>query len=1187
VADDLVKSLNLHRHAVIEASAGTGKTYTLEQLVLRLLTEEGAQLEQILLVTYTEKATGELKTRLRSRLEQARDKHPEIIQAALDTFDQANISTIHGFCQRVLQEYAFENRQDFRPQLVNDGELLQGCLRELQRRQWRQEYGRRLPMVLELAGYAAPGAGPKWEHLVGQLAMSFRPGCGHELRPRAEQDWLAALDRLETDLQTTIPKLRNWSGPVRLERIEEHPWNLGFAALTYRPDSRELRRTCVLLPLLRWLGHPATDTAPLAMFRRLLAECESPPFARSGFEALTDLSTKANAELPACCPRLIETVRELERLREACGSLALTEKLTVNTVRQIQEQLAITKQDRGQQSFEDMLTRLHSALHADNRRAAALTAILRERFRWAIVDEFQDTDPIQWGIFKKLFVESDAHRLYVVGDPKQAIFGFRGADYATFVQARDHLVKNCAADRRSLDVNWRSSPHLLAALNRLFGQGGWFTPTGIDYTEVSAPPEQDQRNRIVQDKTNPSRAALNLVDLTHCARLADARRDMARFITDEIGRLLSGENGESAIKIAAKGKEQWLKADNICILVANRRRDAAPIIEALREAGIPYTFYKQPGLWQAPEVVHLEYVLRALARPEETSGFNKALLTRFYRIRPEDLASCEELPYNHAARELFSRWRELAEQRRWAELFGSLLEDTGVLFVDPEAPEAERSLANYRHIFLTLQQAAYAKDLDLFGLLDVLRELRRQVGNDETDLQPMETDQPKVKILTIHAAKGLEYPVVFLAGGFTKGQTSPWTSYHYPPDQSDQHVVFNLCPDNEAIRLAAKERNAEERRLYYVALTRAMFKLYVPMLGEDRDFGKWGGPIWTILAPAIGKAKLADEESELVGTVKTTSGRGPIRLMVPPVERSAKPQAAPIQVGELFPVLDADIPQRRLAIRSFSSLHRELGATVPTYFDAVLRADDDSPDALEEEALLRGPVFGSITHAVLENLDFAAVLSANGPESLLTPGTQPRELIDSQLQLHLAEFPVRGDEEELANACRLTIARLIFNTLHTPLVGLGGPLAAIPASDRLHELEFDFPEADLTHLKTPPPELRRQEGFFTGIMDLVVRKGSKFFLIDWKTNHLPGSYTPAELRQSMDDCDYHRQYRLYLQALARWLKRVHGKSPDPARDFGGVYYLYLRGMNGQDESSGVFCHKPTRDDLRLERVLGE
>jgi exodeoxyribonuclease V beta subunit len=1169
--------LELHRHAVIEASAGTGKTYTLEQLVLRLLREEGATLDQILLVTYTEKATGELKARLRRCLEEGRE-----LQAAVDAFDQANIYTIHGFCQRVLQEYAFENRQDFHPQLVHDRELLESCLRELQRRHWREEFGPRLSLVLELAGYATPRGGPEWEKLVQDLALNYRPGCEHELRPAAGTDWLAALDRLAENVRKHLPMLRRWAGPIDPRRIETHRWYLGFGQLNFRQDYREARRTRILLPLLRWLADPAAETQPVPAFRRLLAECAGDSFDRAGFTVLTDLPSKAAAELPVLCPQLSETVDALEKLRDDCESLMLREKLIVATVKQLQEQLAATKREHGLQSFEDLLTRVDDALDPNkNRRAAALTAALRDRFRFAIVDEFQDTDPIQWRIFKKIFVDSqDGHRLFVVGDPKQAIFGFRGADVETFFQARDHLTGPCNAQTHSLDVNWRSCPELLDALNRLFGKGGWFAGTSIQYRDVQAAPEAERRNVIIHDASN--RAALTLVDLTHCSRLLAARDDMARFIVAEIGRLLDGgPDGATAMRIKVKDRQRWLGASDICILVS-KRREAGPVIEGLRQAKIPFTFYKQPGLWASTEAVHLEYVLNALARPEQVQGFHKALLTRFYRIRPEELACCEDLPHNHAVRELFAKWRECVEHRRWAELFQSLLEDTGVLFVDPDAADAERSLANYRHIFLTLQQAAYARDLDLFGLLEVLREMRRRPGDDETDLQPIETDQPKVKILTIHAAKGLEFPVVFLAGGFTLGLPSPWTTYR---DPVKRNVIFDLSPDREGAKLAAQERTFEDRRLLYVALTRAMFKLYVPMLGVDQTYTK-GGPIVSILAPAIAKAKLDGEQSEIVETAK-------VGLVVKPpaalhgataqAEPETTPQAA-LQVAELFPQLDPDLYQRRIAIRSFSSLHRGAMAAAegPVYFDRLPRTDDDPSDALEEQAVLRGPVFGEMVHAVLEKLDFASVLHAADFAALLQPATPTRELIDEQLALHLAEFPARAGEEELADACRQLIARLVYNTLRTPLKALGGPLAAIATHDRLHELEFDFPE-----LEKPPPGLRRQEGFLTGIIDLVIRRGDRFFLVDWKTNSLPGSYAPAELRQSMQECDYYRQYRLYAQALARWLTRVRGRAIHPARDFGGVYYLYLRGMNGQDEKTGVFFAPVTKDDLRLERVLGE
>jgi len=196
--------IDLDRHAVVEASAGTGKTYTLEQLVLRLLDERQVPLDQILLVTYTEKATGELKERLRAALEKklASGTGPAAAwQAALNSFERASIHTIHGFCQRVLQEYAFENGQDFRAELVHDRDLLDSCLREIQRKHWRQEFGERLPLILELAGFTHKSGGENWEDKVRQLVSRYRPACGHRLRPEPRADWLAALHRLEDDLR--------------------------------------------------------------------------------------------------------------------------------------------------------------------------------------------------------------------------------------------------------------------------------------------------------------------------------------------------------------------------------------------------------------------------------------------------------------------------------------------------------------------------------------------------------------------------------------------------------------------------------------------------------------------------------------------------------------------------------------------------------------------------------------------------------------------------------------------------------------------------------------------------------------------------------------------------------------------------------------------------------------------------
>jgi len=1181
-----VADVDLSRHAVIAASAGTGKTYSLEQLVLRLLIERKVQLDEILLVTYTEKAAGELKGRLRQRLETAqRDlpHHAAVLQAGLDAFDRAHVYTIHGFCQRTLQEYAFEHREDFRQELAQDPDLLELILRDLQRKAWRVEYGERLPDVLELADYNGPRGSGSWERRVLNIALNFRKGCGHLLRPEAIGGWPGILRELEAHLRADLERARSLAGPLHIDRLREHRLYLGYEKLTFRPDWRESKRTKVLLPLLQWLAGPAAENRPLAAFHRLLNACAgASSFDDYGFKVLTTLlPKKPQSELDEHCAGLNELVEIVERCRADWD--VLRHQLAIRTVVQLQDSLLAYKRERGLQSFEDMLTRVDDALDPDrNPHAGSLVAALRQRYQYAIVDEFQDTDPIQWRIFEHIFVGGEPEqRLFVVGDPKQAIFGFRGADLQTYLSATEELKSKYKAHDYPLDVNWRSSPELLGTLNRLFERGDWFAGTGITYRPVQAPPEKERRYRVVADHTD--RKAVTLVDLSGPQRLADAREEYGRFMADEIARLLGLPPGMPLLKFEKKDQDaRLLQADDICVLVS-KRREAGALLAALRARQIPYSFYKQPGLWQSDEAVHLTYLLRALARPTDLQAFRKALLTRFFRVRPEEMVQAEDLPPSHPARELFQCWLGFVEEQNWSPFFQSVLEDTGLLHHNLHEADAERRLANSRHIMQTLEQAAYAENLDMLGVLDLLEKMRRRPADSETDLQPIETEQPKVRIMTVHASKGLEFPVVFLAGGFTSGGTRNFLTY-----RDGSRLVFDLRSELESSKQACKaEEEAEIRRLMYVALTRAMFKLYLPKVaGDTKKYRGKAGPLVTIVAQAVEKATLEELTGPPIGPA-TVSAPLPMAASSSSQVAAAFTAKTPEEVFAAPPDLldqpDFDFYQRRIVIRSFSSLHRRSAAHAsegPSYAQRLPRADDDRQDALAGQDPLRGTVFGDLVHDVLEQIDFTSVGRAADWQSLIVEGSSTRRLLDETLAKHLPRFASRLSPEQLREASLHQVARLIWNALQTPLAALGVPLWKVPPQDRLQELEFHFPEVE-----APPPEVRREEGFLTGFMDLVFRREGKYFLADWKTNLLPEGYDPDQLAQAMRECDYTRQYRLYLQALARWLRRVLGSKFDPERDFGGVYYLFVRGMNGRDETTGVFFCRPNAEDLRLDKVL--
>ena len=455
-----------------------------------------------------------------------------------------------------MRDHPFETGFEFRSALVNDKDLLESCLRELQRVGWPAMYGDGLVQLLETIGYATSGA-ERWEQLVRDVALAYRRSCGHCLKPEP--------------------------------------------------------------------------------------------------------------------------------------SAASLEGIAVETIHALQDRLTAHKRERGLISYEDMLTQVDAALDPrQNPRAGLLQAALQARYRFGIVDEFQDTDPVQWRIFKRIFVEKEGRqRLLVVGDPKQAIFGFRGADLQAYLHAIRELSAEAGARQERLGVNWRTCPELLKPLNMLFGSG-WFCSDDIRYASVDAPAEKERIHSVVADETG--RSALTLVDLRFYDSLKAARWAHARFMAREIKRLLSPVDGRPLLVIKKKddSEPRALRAGDVCILIF-RRGEAGPIMQCLRNAKIPYSFYKQPGLWRSGEAEQLAYLLRSLARPEDPSALRTALLTSFFRIPPERLAAPDSLPENAPAVCLFRKWCGLAAKRRWGELFHSLLEETGVLFDNLADPRYERT----------------------------------------------------------------------------------------------------------------------------------------------------------------------------------------------------------------------------------------------------------------------------------------------------------------------------------------------------------------------------------------------------------------------------------------------------------------------------------------------------------------
>ncbi len=1200
--------IRLDQPAVIEASAGTGKTYTIERLVLRLVRDEGVDVDRLLVVTFTEKAAGELKERIRTRLEEAVHvctddlEQRARLRRAVDNFDSAGIYTIHGFCHQVLQNYGFELGRSFEYEVVDDGPLLEHLLKQQMRAEWPRRYGEDLEAVLHLSGYPDidRNGESRFENTVRRIAANFRPEYESILPPPDENDspaWLERFRDLEAFVQEKLAALVDLAGPVDGRVPERSALVAGFEALNQKKNSRNKKVRKILLPLLELLGDFREGSLPaLALWREFLKTCrpalDDPE--DIGFRVLSERHWTAAGENLTACPELPEIVAVLEELRIAAGGTevdAVARGLAADSIASLGRDLARYKAEHGLVSFQDMIELVDRALPGDG----MLLQALRERYRYAIVDEFQDTDAVQWSIFRKLYIEESYGPvrgvLMIVGDPKQAIYGFRGADVHAYFGARA-LIESLAAEGRAglyrLGVNFRSSPALVHVFNRLFADPAYFgQDVGIRYAELAAAGEETRRLRAKRDDS--ARPAVQFVDLDEAGSGTSARRCFAEFVAQEVSEIiLSGK-----IEIERDGAVRPLDFGDVCVLVRGRG-DVEAVEAAFDHRRVPHTFYKKPGLYDSIEAYEIALLLAAVERPADAARFRKVLLSRFFRLRPDELRNVDSNLEEGPARELLLRLREYAGRRAWPQFFRRLMQESLGLapYADGPDPAWERRLVNYEQIMDDLLEAASRRSLDLTGLLEHLHALRG--GNasgfsieDEQDIHREESEAPRVRIMTIHAAKGLEFPVVFVAGGLT--QIAHYQREYFEYHDENGTKVYDLLKSD--VQRQADEADAEDRRLFYVAFTRASLKLYVPYYRASGAGRTSAGPVARFVRDAVDQSGLG--QSEDAGFVPGTKRR--TAIIGPEVTASTLTSKENKLITESFPAPPRDAAGRRVDLVSYTTLvrgaarHRErllqFGEPVAAGDENVLFAaapqvarglDEDAAVNSAGDVLPRGPEAGVMFHDLLEHVDYADYARSGGTGMLPRPddlSTENRELIVERLR----RFGDPDPEHGLLSPVHAVLARTLTASLE-PAGGLR--LCDLRPVDRIHEMEFYF---HVPRLRTSPPlestELNVIDGYVWGFIDLVFRHEGRYYLADWKSNDLEnGDYDAPALQQAMEHHDYHLQARIYGHALLLWLEQT---VPDfhYERDFGGVFYFFLRGMDPGRPGRGVYFVRPEEREL--------
>ncbi|MGA6927190.1 MAG: UvrD-helicase domain-containing protein, partial [Desulfosarcina sp.] len=777
---DDIHAVDLSRHALVEASAGTGKTYTLENLVIRLLKEEpDIDLENILLVTFTEKATGELKLRIRHKIERILDQGAGLeetirnkLSATLDGFDKAAITTIHGFCHRLLKEFPFETGNVFKQELIDDAPLLEKLLRVQMRKDWPKRYGHRLETLLALSDFSADADGFVRQAVNLAMRVSGDPAREILIPDPARLD----LDGLWQSARAAVMALKALVGPPPC-------FSDAYGRLNINSRTRAAIIRDMVEPIERLLDQTDVSDFRLETFKAIASTlgARHPSGERNIDRLVPSKWLKAGENLHACAP--LVAIRQ--RLDDLVGTImVLSHTLTIESVIQLRQDLRSLKDQNGWISYQDMLTRVAEFATGDG--ADDGLRVIRARYRVAFVDEFQDTDELQWRIFRTFFLDSPADaagsRLFLIGDPKQAIYGFRGADVFTYLGARQQIKTLAAkglANLYELTVNWRSAPDMVDAFNRIFSQKAWFgtrdrqDPFQIGYTPCGSPDPDELRVKVAVDRSR--RRSLNVMDLTTAESHVQAKRLMAGFICREIDFLV----GEARIHLSGgSGGERAIHFADIAILVRSQS-EFALIEPLLKESSIPYAYYRKPGLFQCREARWLYIVLAAVCHPEQTAGVNLALLTPFFDLSATALAF-GELPAAHPAQSLLARWHTYAQRRQWGPLFQSLLEDSGLMLRHCRDSGWGRTQTNLEQIFDYLEASAYSRNLDMGGLVALLDSLHRsgsQAGSD-ADIHQIEDEGDKVQIMTMHVSKGLEFPVVFVAGGLTVRHDGGMHVYH-------------------------------------------------------------------------------------------------------------------------------------------------------------------------------------------------------------------------------------------------------------------------------------------------------------------------------------------------------------------------------------------------------------------------
>jgi len=1199
------RGLNLAQggRSLIEASAGTGKTWTISVLYLRLLLEQGLSPRQIVVATFTNAAAEELRERLRARLlwaeSRARSDHAATIDAtrtdeawlharwqadpackakdlqrlrvAIAELDMAPITTLHGLCQRILSDHPFAAGVPFKGgDLVSIDALVGDLGKDLLRRFHQGDEA--TDSLIRLQRDA--GVELKQDGLAKRLKLLLMPGSV-----------VHCLD--DGEIAGLLP--HEWSG-----RLRELCANDGY-----------FNKACSLRKYWTELADIIDDPN-----RALPTRNTDKGLAKAG--KLTDISAtgKKSAEIAAAAV-----------FSEAVAQSGIIEYLRMHKTRKFwaaiadwsRAQVKSRLSNLNQRTFDDLLRTVSESLNGKEGRS--LADALFAAWPVALVDEFQDTDGVQYGILDRIYRGVDdgkRGRLVMIGDPKQAIYRFRGGDIHAYLRA----ARVADADGRlTLDTNRRSSRNFVAALNQFFAVAGQRLGAEPGDDVIACKPVESSDRQDGSPYTidgQPCEQPLAIHYRATYPESVPARRELAlRSCANQIADLLS--SGKHRI-----GGKPVQPSDIAVLLPANHELTA--LRDLLRERGVPSVTTARSSVFDTDIARELQVILHAVANCSDLRSMRAAVATRLWGIDYATLRQMSDEPtaWQFIA-DLFHDWRQRWHQRGVQAVVDALIER--VARDQLAIVSGERALTDLRHLGELLQTQSETTDgiIELLAWFNAQRESQGADSDEAADNRQLriESDAQRVKLMTLHASKGLEFPIVFLPLMWNYGEKDGIGLYQVAADDGTRAIELT-----EAAKQAELLALQDERfRILYVALTRAIHACHVYALPVDRPASAKKGA-----APAAGTARSAldamlarmqpsictQELGYATPQIRWIDGWHPDQAIQPAAiemdnatRREARmplPMAnTPLPAKHSFTTLTRGARNGELAPDASAGDESDddgvaqVNVETPTSFTApeATHAAESDP-ILFELSQVKGKDFGNAVHAIFEH-------------------RRPRVAFAEQTELvhrQLAEYNVRCsddmDQGSLANA----LIRRLQAVLDTPLGaahGAGPRLADMDAADMRTEMEFYFAidgvsiqalraasaangEPDLV-----PSGNRTLAGLMNGKIDLVFKHDGRFHVLDYKGNHLGDridDYRGDALAARMDASDYRFQALIYVVALDRYLRqRIRGY--DRNKHLGDCYYIFIRAV-GIGDGAGIWRHRfsdglldAVQKALASARKLGE